>query len=304
MTRPINKWYSEPLLPNFIQQLELKAVHYSGETAFQRVEIIETDPLGLTLVVDGRTQSAEADEFVYHEALVQPALVAHPDPRNVLIAGGGEGAVLREVLAHKTVQSAVMVDLDRELVTLCKERLPSWHRGAFDDRRAHLVFGDAKAFLSEHQGAFDVIIVDLTDPSEKGPSQLLFTQSFYRLVKQRLSPGGILVTQAGPASIELAGVFTAVANTIGSVFPQAHPYTVDMLSFGSDWGFVIAGQELGVRRLTSEEIDRRIAARVTAPLRFYDGETHQGIFSLPKWLRHQLKAETRVITEAHPVVSN
>ena len=300
MRSPNNKWYIEPVLPNFLHQLELKAVRYEGETALQRVEIIETDPLGLTLVLDGKTQSARADEFIYHEALVHPALIAHPNPRNVLIAGGAEGAVLREVLAHRSVQSAVMVDMDAELVAICREHLPEWHQGAFEDPRTHLVFGDARKFLQDHAGQFDVIIVDVTDPQQSGESYLLFTEAFYRLAKERLNPDGYLVTQAGPTSFELAGLFCAVASTVGSVFGRASPYCVDLLSFGSNWGFVLAGPE-PFPALTPLEVDRRITGRVTRELRFYDGTTHQGAFSLPKWLRRQLAAESRVITDTAPV---
>ena len=299
MTRPVDKWYTEPILPTFLQQLKLKAIHYSGKTAYQSVQIIETEPLGVTLVLDGKTQSAEADEFIYHEALVHPALLAHPAPRSVLIAGGGEGAVLREVLAYRSVQEAVMVDLDAELVALCKERLPSWHRGAFDDPRTHLLFRDARQYLHDCGRTFDAIIIDITDPTEGGPSSMLFTQAFYQDALQRLTPEGFLVTQAGPASHEVAGLLAAISNTVKSVFGEAYPYRVNMLSFGSDWGFVMAGRR-PYSPLGSEEVDRRIASRLTSELRFYDGVTHTGLFALPKWLRRQIAAESHVITEAAP----
>ena len=300
MTPPVDKWYTEPILPTFFHQLKLKAVHYAGQTAYQSVKIIETEPLGVTLVLDGKTQSAEADEFIYHEALVHPALLAHPNPRNVFIAGGGEGAVLREVLAHRTVEGVVMVDLDAELVALCKERLPSWHKGAFNAPRAHLVFGDAREYLYDFRGSFDVIIIDITDPSEGGPSYMLFTQGFYRAALEKLAPEGFLVTQAGPTSHEMADLFTAVASTVSSSFGHAFPYQVNMLSFGSDWGFVLAGRR-PYPSMSPEEVDRRIASRVTSELRFYDGVTHAGLFALPKWLRRQLAADQRVITESDPI---
>ena len=300
MTRPVDKWYTEPILPTFLHQLKLKAVHYSGRTAYQSVKIIETEPLGVTLLLDGKTQSAEADEFIYHEALAHPALVAHPNPRNVLIAGGGEGSALREALAHRTVERVVMVDLDAELVALCKERLPSWHRGAFDDPRTHLVFRDAREYLNGCRDSFDVIIIDVTDPLESGPANLLYTQAFYYMALERLAPEGFLVTQAGPTSHEMANLFTAVVSTVRSSFGNAFPYQVNMLSFGSDWGFVLAGRR-PYPSMSPEEVDWRIASRVTSELRFYDGVTHSGLFALPKWLRRQLAEERRVITEAAPV---
>ena len=301
MTGPVDKWYTEPILPTFLHQLKLKAVHFTGKTAYQSVQIIETEPLGITLVLDGKTQSAQADEFIYHESLVHPALVAHPNPVNVLIAGGGEGATLREALAHRTVERVVMVDLDSELVEICKHYLPSWHQGAFDDPRVELLFGDARQYIQDYGALFDVIIMDITDPSEGGPSYLLFTQEFYRTALKKLAPEGILVTQAGPAGFEMAEVFTAVANTMGSVFGKIVPYRVGMLSFGSDWGFVMAGRRPSPAACDPDEVDRRLASRVASELRFYDGEAHAGLFGLPKWLRGRLAADEHVITEANPV---
>ncbi len=293
-----DEWYVESVQPTLFQQLKLTARIYSGRTAYQQVEVIETDPLGRTLVLDGKTQSAEGDEFIYHEALVHPGLIAHPGPRDVFIAGGGEGATLREVLAHRTVDRVVMADLDRELVELCKELLPSWHRGAFDDPRAELVFGDARRVLEEREQPFDAIVIDVTDPAETGPSLPLFTDSFYRLALSRLRPGGVLVTQAGPAALGMSRVFSAICHTVHEAAGSVAPYRVDMLSFGSSWGFAMTG---ATTALTAEEIDGRIRERVATDLRLYDGAAHAGLFSLPRWLRHDLDNEDRVITDDAPV---
>ncbi len=300
MTGTIKRWYTEPVLPTLHHSLELKAVHYRGRTRYQDVQIIDTNPFGTTLVLDGKTQSAESDEFIYHEGLVHPALIGHSGPRRVLIAGGGEGATLREVLAHRTVEEAVMVDLDEELVALCRERLPQWHRGAFDDPRSALRYADVFAYLESEARVFDAIIVDVTDPSDGGPSTKIFSADFYSLARDRLAPGGVLATQAGPATHGMEGILTAVANTVRSVFGTAHVCRIDVLSFGSDWGIVLAATE-DPKAAAAEEIDRRIADRVDAELRFYDGEAHRGMFGLPKWLRRSIEAETRLITEASPV---
>jgi spermidine synthase len=294
-------YFTEPVRRGLHHQLKLSAIVYSGRTRYQAVDIIETLPMGRTLVLDGRTQSAEADEFIYHEALVHPAFIAHPGPRSVFIAGGGEGATLREVLAHRTVQSAVMADLDGELVELCRRLLPQWHRGAFDDPRATLVFGDAKGALEEHPGGLDVIVMDVTDPMEGGPSLSLFTQDFYRMALGKLAPGGILVTQAGPAGFGMGGIFTAICNTLKAAAGHVHPYRADMLSFGSDWGFAMARQGAPLPDLSPAEVDRRIAARVTTALRFYDGLAHAGLFALPKWLREEMASQRHVISPSSPV---
>jgi spermidine synthase len=125
-------------------------------------------------------------------------MCAHPQPLRVFIGGGGEGATLREVLKHSSVTRATMCDIDEEVVSQCKQHLPSWSKGSFDDPRAELVFTDAKAYV-EANGPWDIIILDLADPLECGPAFALYTQEFYRTCMDKLTPHGLLVTQAGPS---------------------------------------------------------------------------------------------------------
>jgi spermidine synthase len=296
------KWYTEFITPHQGFTSRLRRIVYSGRTEYQAVEIIETESYGRTLLLDGKTQSTEADEFVYHEALVQPAMLAHPAPRTVFIGGGGEGATLREVLRHSTVHKVVMVDLDGEVVRLCKEHLAHEHQGAFQDPRANLVIGDAKAFLERTPERFDVIVLDLVDPMDGGPSYTLYTQEFYRTVKSKLAPGGVMVTQAGPVSVlNVDEVHTIINHTLKSVFSNVASYTVAMQSFGEPWGFVVASDAVNPKALPPADIDRRLTERSVKGLRNYDGEWHQGIFGLPRYIRDAIAKETRVVTVDNPV---
>ncbi len=274
---------------------------YSGRTKFQSVEVINTGSFGVCLVLDGKIQSSEADEFIYHEALVHPAMLTHPRPERVLIAGGGEGATLREVLTHKTVKKAVMVDIDEEVVKLCGRVLPSWHQKAFDDPRAELHFADARKYLEESSNKFDVIIMDLVDPLEQGPARLLYTREFYQIVKQRLGRAGIMAVQAEPSEWGNLDNFTAILNTLRNVFSIVRPYQVHMPSFFGLWGFAVASQNLDPCELTPQEIDARISARISKKLRSYDGLTHQAVFAIPKHIRRKLAASKRIITDKQPI---
>ena len=297
-------WYLEHISPDLVQAASLQQVLHTGRTQYQDVSLIETAPFGRMLVLDGKTQSSEADEFIYHEGLVQPAMLAHPHPRRIFIAGGGEGATAREALRHHNVQQVRMIDLDAEVVELCRQYLPNHHAGAFDDPRLRLHFQDALAYLEQTADRFDVIIIDIPDPLEGGPAYLLYTQEFYGLVRSRLEPGGMMVAQSGPAGpTNCTEVFTAIHRTAASVFPQAFPYRVYMPSFGTMWGFVIGGlaDAPAVTTMATEEIDRRATERLTTPLRFYDGMTHTSIFALPKYLRQALAAEQRLITKDSPL---
>jgi len=296
-----HSWFSDRISPDLTMLYSIKERIYSGRSKFQSVEIINTGGFGICLVLDGKIQSSEADEFIYHEALVHPAMLTHPRPERVFIAGGGEGATLREVLAHKTVKRAVMVDIDEEVVSLCRRLLPSWHQKAFDDPRTELHFVDARKYLEESSDKFDVIIIDLVDPLEQGPARLLYTQEFYQIVNQKLGPAGIMSVQAESAEWTNLDNFTAIASTLRNVFPIAHPYQVHVPSFLGLWGFVAASQSLDPSELTPEEIDTRISTRISKKLKSYDGLTHQAMFTIPKHIRQQLAASTRIITDKQPI---
>lgn len=274
----------------------------SRRTSLQTLEICDTAAFGRALFLDHKIQSAEKDEHVYHESLVHPALLAHPNPRSVYVAGGGEGATLREVLRHRTVERAVMVDIDGEAVDFVKRHMAGWHRGAFDDPRTELVIGDARAHLATLGDTYDAIVVDVTDPIAGGPSYLLFTTEFYRLAAARLNPGGVLALQAESTAAPLVVGHAAIVRTLRGVFPLASGYAAFVPSFGEPWGFAVASHELDPAGLTPSEVDRRIRER-GLDLRHYDGETHRHMFALPRGVRDAIAAADRAITDEQPLVA-
>ena len=296
------EWHYEYITPDLLQAERVNEVIYTGRTAYQHVTIQDTACFGRSLVLDAKTQSTELDEFVYHEALVHPCMVAHPDPRSVFVAGGGEGATIREVFSHGSVDRAVMVDIDSEVVELCRQHLPNHHRGAFDDPRLELHHIDAFKYLDEGAQSFDVAIIDVPDPLEEGPAYLLYTREFYELLKARLRTGGMMVAQSGPTGPAFyQQCFADVAKTIGAVFPSVSVYETFVPSFGSTWGFVVGSLGPDPAALSVEEVDRRTGQRVGHELRHYDGITHRGMFSVPKYLRRSLATEGRIITRATPL---
>ena len=299
---PPGRWHSESITPDLYQAERIERVVFEAQSPFQKIEIHDGYAFGRALILDGKTQSTTADEFVYHESLVQPPMVSHAGPRSVFVAGGGEGATIREALAHATVERVTMVDIDRDVVEACREHLPDHHKGGFDDPRLELHFDDAIAHLEQSAERYDVILVDVSDPLEAGPAVMLYTREFYELVRDRLLPGGIAATHAGPTGPEFyEQCFSAIVNTMEAVFPITIPYECFIPSFGSTWGFVAGSLGPDPRTLAVDEIDSRIAERVTPPLRFYDGITQHGMTSLPKYLRAALKAETRMITREDPI---
>jgi spermidine synthase len=294
-------WFVEFVTPDTVQQFAVKDVLYHGRSKYQKVEVLETVNFGKCLILDGKIQSCEKDEFIYHEALVHPPMILHPHPETVFVAGGGEGATIREVLAHKTVKKVVMVDIDVEVINICKELLPAHHQGSFNDPRVELRHMDAKEYLFNSEERFDVVIIDLPEPIRGGPAYLLYTQKFYEMLKTKLVKDATFALQAGSTLFNIAGVYTAINNTLKTAFPIVAPYEANVPSFGGSWGFSLASLKLDPFGLSAEEVDRRIAARINKPLRFYDGHTHQGLFFIPKYLRDAMAREERVITEDSPV---
>jgi spermidine synthase len=296
-----DKWLQDKINENFLQLHRLDEVLYAGRTKYQSAQIIRSRNLGICLVLDNKIQSTERDEYIYHEALVQPAMTAHPDPETVFIAGGGEGATLREALRHKTVKRAVMVEIDDQVTALSRKYLPNHSHGAFEDSRTELHHVDARNFLEKSKDKFDIIIIDLPDPIEEGPAYLLYTQEFYRMICERLTKDGLMAVQAGSASPTELLNFTAVNNTLKSVFPVVVQYATYVPCFGGPWGFCLASRKHNPCLLSPKEVDERIATRSLKGLRFYDGLTHQGMFSLPLYIRDAMEKQTRIITDKDPL---
>jgi spermidine synthase len=296
-----DRWLRDNISEDFVQLHRIEEVLYAGRTKYQSAQIVRSSRFGVCLVLDGKIQSSQVDEFIYHEALVQPGMIAHPGPETVFIAGGGEGATLREALSHKTVKRAVMVDIDEEVIALSREYLPDYSQGAFEDGRTELYHVDARDYLAKSNDKFDLIIIDLPDPIEEGPAYLLYTKEFYQIVRDRLTDNGLITVQAGSASLTELLNLTAVNHTLKSVFPIVSPYKADIPCFGGPWGFCLASLGADPSLLSPAEVDSRIAARSLNGLRFYDGLTHQGTFSLPRYIRDALAGQHRLITDKDPL---
>lgn len=292
--------FVEHVTPEESLTRRVKRVLAEGETPFQRYVLFETEGFGKVLMLDAEVQSTEKDEYIYHESLVHPAMLAHPEPRSVLIAGGGEGATLREVLRHPSVERAVMVDIDEELVKTAERLMPEWHQGAFSDPRAEVVFADARGWLAETGARFDVVILDLTDPvGEANPAKLLYTREFYELVKSRLNPGGVVVTQAGMLLLDRYQVFTVLMRTLAEVFPFVRGYRDWVPGFFLEYGFIAAAVGFDPGTYSEGVLEARILER-GLKLRHLDAPFIEAMFVLPKDLKAWMAAEEIVSTDAHP----
>jgi len=328
--------HSEDVRPGITMLTELKTIKVSTMSEFQKIDVIES-AFGKVLVTDGKTQSAQNDEFIYHESLVHPSLIQSglldgtSDQLSVFIGGGGELATAREVLRHKSVKRIVMVDLDGKVIEVCKEYLPEWGGDRVaSNPRFELIIGDAYAYLADCKEKFDVIIMDISDPIEAGPGIMLYTKEFYDHAKTLLNtPNGVFVTQAGFAGqlgVEDDVCYAAIANTLKTTFDCVIPYTTYVPSFGSPWGFVMAfgcSQSTSpasiitdFTRMERDQINKIVSEKITEiedvgkesdanngleVLKFYDGESHHAMFSLPKPLRLAIACDNRIMTKDNPI---
>jgi len=219
-------------------------VLYHTKSPYQEILVFENPFFGKVLVLDGVVQLTERDEFIYHEMLAHVPLMAHPEPKKVLIIGGGDGGTLREVLKHKTVEEAVLVDIDKEVIETSKKFFPTLSK-AFDDPRAIVVNEDGFKYLQDYENEFDVIIVDSTDPV--GYAYALTTEEFFKMVFRALKEGGIYVGQSESIHYHL-DIVRRFQNNLKAVFPIVDLYTAVIPTYaGYWWTFSIASKKYNVR---------------------------------------------------------
>ncbi len=292
------KWYIEQTSEDEVLLHSLKEIIYAGESQYQKIEVIRTGQFGRCLLLDGKMQSTERDEFIYHESLVHPVMMLSDRVERVLVAGGGEGATLREILKYP-VKEIVMVDLDETVVNVSKKYLPEWSLNAFEDPRVRLIIDDARAYIEKTKNYFDVIILDLPEPAEDGPAFMLYTKEFYEKVRDALTKDGMMVTQAASTAINNIKVFVSIAKTVKQVFPYVKPYITFVPSFFAPWGFVLASKTLNPDGQI-EKIIKKLES-IEKTLKFYDVDAHVSMFSLPKHIKNAIEKEGVIIYDDHPI---
>jgi len=254
----------------------------SRQTAHQRLELLESPALGRTLRLDGRYMTSEAEEFFYHEALIHPAATAHAGPRAALIIGGGDGGALEELLKHRGIERATLVDLDGEVIDVARRYLEKIHRGALDDPRATVLAEDGVAFLARTADRYDLILLDLTDPDT--PAGPLYTPDFFRRCKRALAPGGALVLHIGSPFHQPEQV-RGLCRMLRAQFAHVRPYGLHIPLYGTYWGMAVASDALDPCAAPPATIHARLEERGIDDLRYYNAQVHGALFALPNYYR-------------------
>lgn len=294
-------FFDEETTDSFIRSYKIDEIYHQGRTKFQFVHCFYNKYLGKVLFLDKKIQSAQIDEYIYHETLVHPSMITHSSPQNVLVIGGGEGATLRESLKHNLLDKVTMVDIDQELVKLCQKHLPEWSDGAFSHSKTHLVFDDARQYVDKVKEKFDVVISDLTEPVKEGPSVYLFTKEFFEKIFYVLEEDGLFVLQAGSIDPYYHQFFASCVKTLENIFPVVRPYWTFVFSFGSPWGFVLASKNEDPLTLDETQVSGRLKRREIKKLKFYHSGLHKSLFALPFYLYDSMK-KARILTDQKPFI--
>lgn len=279
------KVWQETLHDQFGQYFAVDNVLYHEKTDHQDLIIFENRAFGRIMALDGVVQTTERDEFIYHEMMTHVPLLAHGNAKHVLIIGGGDGAMLREVTRHKNVETITMVEIDAGVVSFCRQYLPNHNAGSYDDPRFTLVIDDGVNFVNQTTQTFDVIISDCTDPV--GPGESLFTSEFYQGCERALNPGGIFVAQNGVCFLqqdEAVGSHRKLSHYFGDVsFYQAAIPTY----YGGIMTFAWATDDPALRQHDLKTIQTRFAD-AGLPCRYYNPAIHAAAFALPQYLNDAL----------------
>jgi spermidine synthase len=274
-------WVRERLHRDYAQSLRVERMLYDSQTEHQRLKVFENATFGRVMTLDDVVQVTERDNFIYHEMLTHVPILAHGAARRVLIVGGGDGGMAREALRHTSVERVTMVEIDAGVVEFSKEYLPGISAGAFDDPRLALVIADGAEFMRRDGEAYDVIIVDSTDPV--GPGEVLFTDTFYGHAKRRLAPDGILVTQNGVPFLQ-GDELTSTMRAFRALFVDATCYLATVPSYAGGpmafgWGTD------GPARETPAEVLRGRFETSRIETAYYTPEVHAGAFALPGYVQ-------------------
>ncbi|PYZ96130.1 spermidine synthase [Alteribacter lacisalsi] len=267
-------WFTEKQTKNFGITAKIKQTYHSEQTDFQKLDMVETAEFGNMLLLDGMVMTTEKDEFVYHEMVAHVPLFTHPDPKNVLVVGGGDGGVIREILKHPGVEKATLVEIDGKVIEYSKEYLPSI-AGKLDDPRVDVQVDDGFMHIAKSEGTYDVIMVDSTEPV--GPAVNLFTKGFYEGISKALKEDGVFVAQTDNPWFQ-QDLIRTVFRDVRETFPITRLYTANIPTYPSGlWTFTIGSKKHDPLEVPDERFH-------DMDTKYYTKAIHKAAFALPKFV--------------------
>ena len=278
-----NLYVEEKMENDYSMKYKVNKILFSGKSPYQTVDVVETDLLGKMLLNDGLVMVTEKDEFVYHDMIAHVPMFTHPNPKKVLVIGGGDGGTAREVLRHKSVEKCVMVEIDEMVINACKEFIPQTS-SALSDSRIDLIIGDGVKYVKETSELFDVILVDSTDPI--GPAEPLFNINFYEDINKCLTDDGIVISQ-GESPFYYAEMQQKLLGIKKQVFPISTIYNFSNLTYpGGLWSFTVGSKNYHPTR----DFKPMRVCESGLKFKYYNEEVHRAAFAIPTFMRENLRA--------------
>jgi len=277
-------WYSENHTENAKFSIKVNRQLFCGKSEFQRIDVFESPEFGRFLTLDGLMMLTEKDEFIYHEMITHVAMAVHPNPKNILIIGAGDGGVVRELAKYPLIEHMDLVEIDEMVVEVCKEYLPKTAL-RFDDPRLAIYYQDGLKFIRSCENRYDLIIVDSTDPF--GPGEGLFTKEFYGNCFKALKADGIMINQHESPFYEAdAQAMRRAHARIVKSFPISRVYQAHIPTYPSGhWLFGFASKKYHpIRDLKADRWDR-----LNIETEYYNTNLHKGAFYLPNYVERILK---------------
>jgi spermidine synthase len=272
-------WYTEKQTEHYGITAKIKETLVTEKTPFQDLAIIDTVEWGPMLVLDGMVMTTVRDEFVYHEMVAHPALFTHPNPEHVLVVGGGDGGVIREVLKHPKVKKAVLVEIDGQVIAYSKKYLPEI-AGELTNSRVEVIVNDGYMHIHDHKNTYDVIMVDSTEPV--GPAVDLFTKGFYQAIFESLKADGIFVAQTDNPWFK-AELIQTVNRDVKEIFPIVRVYCANIPTYPSGlWTFT-----MGSKTHDPLQVDETKIPDIAS--KYYTPQLHKAAFALPRFVQDLVK---------------
>jgi len=272
-------WFTEKQTEHFGITMEIRKTLHTEQTQFQKLDMVETAEWGNMLILDGMVMTTQKDEFVYHEMVAHVPLFTHPNPEKVLVVGGGDGGVIREVLKHPSVKKAVLVEIDGKVIEYSKKYLPEI-AGELDNERVEVQVDDGFMHIAKSENEYDVIMVDSTEPV--GPAVNLFTKGFYAGISKALKEDGIFVAQTDNPWFK-ADLIQTVFKDVKEIFPITRLYTANIPTYPSGlWTFTVGSKKYDPLEVSDDRFH-------PIETKYYTKDLHRAAFVLPKFVEDLIK---------------
>ncbi|HIQ32239.1 MAG TPA: spermidine synthase [Methanothermococcus okinawensis] len=281
---PCELWFSEYQTKDLKLSVKVRDVLFTGKSKYQEIQILDTVTFGRALVLNNTFQTTEKDEFIYHELITHPAMFTHPNPKKVLVIGGGDGGTIREVLKHDSVERIDFVELDEMVVKVCKKYLPTLSC-QIDNEKVNPIFTDGIEYVAQCKEKYDVIIVDCPDP--EGPAKGLFEREFYKNLFRCLEEDGIVVQQTESPLFNRDLIFNIrkYLEEAGFNIVRLMVYAIPTYPSGF-WSFTLASKKYDPLDVPPERIREKLQGMET---KYYDEDVHRGVFlAVPKFLKENI----------------